>query len=96
MGLAVGEGVETTLAGMMLGFVPAWTLGDADGIKAFPVLAGIEALTIFVDADENETGQRSARTCSARWTAAGREVLRIVPVRPGEDLADVAVRRAQR
>ena len=93
--LAIGEGIETTLAGMMLGFCPAWTVGAAGGIKKFPVLAGIEALTIFVDADESETGQRSARECSARWTDAGREVVRIVPNCIGEDLADVAERRAR-
>ena len=94
-GLAIGEGLETTLAGMALGFTPAWAVGDAGGIGAFPILSGIEALTIFVDADESETGQRQARECSARWTAVGREVLRIVPTRIGEDLANISERRAR-
>ena len=46
--LVIGEGVETVLAGMQLGFRPAWALGSAGAIKSFPVLAGIEALTILV------------------------------------------------
>jgi hypothetical protein len=91
-GLTIGEGIETTLAGMMLGFRPAWATGDADGIKTFPVLAGIEALTILVDADANEAGPRATGECSTRWTTAGREVLRIIPNRTGEDLADIVKR----
>ena len=94
-GLAIGEGLETTLAGMALGFTPAWAVGDARSIGSLPVLSGIEALTVFVDADESETGQQRARECSARWTAAGREVLRIVPTHIGEDLADIGERRPQ-
>jgi putative DNA primase/helicase len=95
-GLVVGEGVESTLAGMGLGFAPAWALGSANGIRQFPVLAGIEALTILVDNDASGTGQAAARECSARWTAAGREVFRAVPLRPGEDFNDVVILRARR
>lgn len=94
LGLAIGEGVETVLGGLALGFCPAWATGDAGGIRSFPVLAGINALTIFVDADQSDTGQIAARECSARWTAAGCEVLRVTPNRIGEDLADIAKRRA--
>jgi hypothetical protein len=43
MGLTIGEGLESTLAGMMFGHAPAWALGPAAAIGAFPVLAGIEA-----------------------------------------------------
>jgi putative DNA primase/helicase len=41
-GLTIGEGVETTLAGMMEGFKPAWALCSSGAIKNFPVLSGIE------------------------------------------------------
>jgi hypothetical protein len=34
-------------------------------------------------------GIEAAITCSARWTAAGRSVLRVVPKEPGEDFNDV-------
>jgi putative DNA primase/helicase len=93
-GLAIGEGTETVLGGIALGFSPAWALGDACGVESFPVLPGIEALTIFVDHDESGTGQHAARECSCRWTAAGREVLRVVPNALGDDMNDVLRKRA--
>jgi putative DNA primase/helicase len=87
--LTIGEGLETTLAGMMLGYVPAWALGDAGELAAFPVLPGIESITILVDHDRSGTGQRAALRCSARWTDAGREVFRLVPRQPGADVNDL-------
>jgi hypothetical protein len=88
-GLTIGEGIETTLAGMMLGFSPAWGLGDADELGGFPVLAGLECLTILVDHDASGTGQRRALECSQRWTASGAEVFRAIPVRTGGDFNDI-------
>ena len=64
-GLAVGEGVETVLSGMQLGFCPAWALGDAEGVENFPVISGIEALNILVDNDASGRGQSAALECSA-------------------------------
>jgi putative DNA primase/helicase len=87
LGLAIGEGVETTLAGMMLGYKPAWACGDAGNVAGFPVLAGIDALTILVDHDD--AGQRAAAECAARWTAAGCEVIRINPRIEGADINDL-------
>jgi hypothetical protein len=43
--------------------------------------------TILVDHDE--AGMRAAAECSARWTAAGRTVHRIVPRTEGQDMADL-------
>ena len=79
---------------MMLGFRPAWAVGDANEIRTFPVLAGIEALTILVDHDQNEAGPKAAQECSRRWTAAGREVFRVKPVTSGHDMADIVHGRA--
>ena len=93
-GLSIGEGIETTIAGMMLGFTPAWSVGDAGELGFFPVLSGIESLTIFVDNDINGAGQRRARQCSESWTEAGCEVFRVTPERPGADLNDVIRSRA--
>jgi hypothetical protein len=93
MGLTVGEGLETVLSAMQLGFGPAWALGDSGNVRTFPLLSGIECLTIIVDNDESGTGQQAALECSSRWTSAGREVFRIIPNRCGEDINDV-VRRA--
>jgi hypothetical protein len=93
--LVAGEGIETVLAaatrithrGGLLR--PAWATGDANGLATLAVLPGVEALTILVDNDESGTGQRAAVTCSARWTAAGREVTRLIPRIPGDDFNNV-------
>jgi hypothetical protein len=101
MGLHIGEGIETTLAGMMppRNFRPAWALGSAGGIAKFPVLAGIEALTILVDHDQpdargRQAGHAAARECAERWMAAGRDVHSVVPRRVGTDMADLVTEAA--
>jgi putative DNA primase/helicase len=91
-GLTIGEGTETVLSAMQLGFSPAWALGDADNVRMFLVLSGIECLTIAVDNDESGTGQRAALDCSRRWTEAGREVFRVIPDRCGDDINDIVQR----
>jgi putative DNA primase/helicase len=93
-GLTVAEGIETSLAGMALHFRPAWALGTAGEVAKFPVLSGIECLTILVDNDPSGTGQASALECSQRWTSAGREVFRVVPTTVGQDMADIIGGRA--
>jgi putative DNA primase/helicase len=88
-GLHVGEGIETTIAGMMLGFAPAWALGDTSNLRSFPLLAGIDALTILVDNDPNQAGQAAASECFDRWAEAGREVWCVTPDRAGADINDI-------
>jgi putative DNA primase/helicase len=88
-GLAVGEGLETVLAAMQLGFCPAWALGGTSGTRTFLALSGVECLTILVDNDKNGAGQQAARECSERWTDAGRQVLWAVPSYSGDDFNDV-------
>ena len=53
---------------------PVWANLDAANLARFPVLAGVEALTIFTDRDASGTGQRAALECAERWLDAGREV----------------------
>jgi Toprim domain len=93
--LVLGEGVETVLSaatrvahrGTLL--QPAWAAGDAGHVGAFPVLSGVEALTLLVDADENGIGQCRAAECARRWTAAGRQVTRLTPRLVGADFNDL-------
>jgi hypothetical protein len=94
IGLSVGEGIETMIAARMRGLRPAWALGSAGTLKTFPVLSGVECLSIVVDHDlpdknGRQAGQEAALECSQRWTAAGREVRRLVPRRQGSDMADL-------
>jgi phage/plasmid primase-like uncharacterized protein len=102
-GLVLGEGPETVLAaatwishrGTLL--VPAWAAGGSSNIKKFPVLSGIEALTLLVDNDrpdkhDRRAGQDAAAECATRWSAAAREVIRLTPKALGADFNDVVLR----
>ena len=71
---------------------PAWAAIDAGNLAALPVLAGVQQLTILVDADESGTGQEKAKECSRRWVSAGREVRRLTPKKMGGDFNDIVGR----
>jgi len=89
-GLVIGEGVETVLAAATrithkaTLLRPAWACGFDGNMEIFPVLPGIEALTILVDHDANMAGQHAAEECANRWRDAGRDVIRLTP----RDLGD--------
>jgi hypothetical protein len=70
-GLGISEGVEDGISILLLGWSPVWAATSAGALARFPVLAGIEALTLFSDADE--PGIQAAGTCAKRWCTAGRE-----------------------
>jgi len=99
-GLVLGEGVETTLAaatriqhnGTLL--QPAWATGGSGNVARFPVLPGVEALTLLVDNDENGAGQQAAEKCARRWLATGREVELLTPNRLNDDFNDLVVARS--
>jgi hypothetical protein len=105
-GLTVGEGVETTLAAAL--YVrhdntclrPAWALVDAGNLKDFPVLDGIEHLTILSDNDApdargRQRGQEAAEICGQRWIDAGRDAELFLPNNAGEDFNDIGRRHAR-
>lgn len=95
IGLGIAEGIETALAIMQIaGWCPVWSCGSAGAISKFPVLAGVEALTIFCDLDDKGAGLTAARTCADRWRTAGREV-RIEMPPEGTDWFDALTARKE-
>ena len=89
-GLHIGAGVETCMTGrQQRNFRPAWALGADGAIAHFPVLFGIEAITLIQENDENGSSQKACRACALRWHAAGREVFIDVPKRGFNDINDV-------
>jgi hypothetical protein len=89
-GLTICEGVETGIGLLMDGCAPVWACGGAGTLARFPVLAGIECLTI--DADADAAGINAARRTAARWKRAGRDVAVSTPA--AGDWADVMQRRS--
>ena len=87
-GLHICEGIESALSLMQMGFCPMWAAGSTSQLKDFPVLAGVECLTIIADhdiADEagKQASQQAARFARQRWAAAGRETVMKIPKAPG-------------
>jgi putative DNA primase/helicase len=85
-GLAIAEGIESALAAAHA-FTPIWAAIDAGNLAAFPVLEGVEALTIIGDNDE--AGIAAANACARRWVRAGREVRIALPEVGGQDACDL-------
>ena len=84
-GLHIGEGIETCMTARMFGLRPTWALGSAGAIAEFPVLSGIECLTLLREHDH--ANKQASDACATRWTAAGWEVFNIRPI-AGKDIND--------
>lgn len=69
-GLHLAEGIETTLTAMCAGYCPAWATVNSGNLADFPVIPGIESLSIFVDNDPKFAGERAAEKCADRWLSA--------------------------
>ncbi|KAB7782907.1 hypothetical protein F8B43_4201 [Methylorubrum populi] len=85
LGLAIGEGIETSLSARQLGIRPVWALGSSDAIRTFPVLPGVEGLTILGETGDGGANARATQEAGTRWYRAGRTVEVIMP-RVGDDL----------
>jgi Toprim domain len=71
-GLHIGEGIETCLAARQVDFRPTWALGSVSAIACFPLLAGIEAISVF--AENDDASHQAATALGRRYMAAGCEV----------------------
>ena len=73
-GLLIGEGIETVLsASKRFRFRPAWSLISTSGIRSFPVLPGVECVTVAVDNDT--AGEEAAAELVRRYSTAGVEII---------------------
>jgi hypothetical protein len=99
-GLFVSEGVESALAGragividgVMTGMRPVWALGSAGAIGEFPVLPGVESLTVLGEGADDKANRKAFEKAATRWAAAGREVRLVQPI-AGGDANDIVMRR---
>jgi len=80
LGIGLAEGIETSVAVMQrLNWRPIWAATCAGAVASFPVLPGLDAITIFSDCDP--AGVRAAKACARRWVEAGREATIWTPER---------------
>nr|WP_245521276.1 toprim domain-containing protein [Rhizobium azibense] len=82
-GIGIAEGIEKGLALAASGWNPIWVTCGTATMRAFPVLAYIECLTVFCDRDE--PGRDAARIALGRWRDAGREARGLAPPAPFKD-----------
>lgn len=83
-GLYLAEGLETALSAMAKGLRPVWSTGSTALMKTFPVLDGINCLTVIADHDATGAGENAAREVEARWRRAGREACVFMPTSRGD------------
>lgn len=92
--LGIGEGIETTAAGMAFYGVPGWAAGDTSAMVKFgewlrtadPLITGaIKRLLVWGDAGAG--GESTARSLAFAATAAGIPLVELYFPRSGDDLA---------
>jgi hypothetical protein len=76
------------LAAQLIGFQPVWALGSATMIAGFPVLDGVEAISVLGEVGDGGANARAAQACADRWHASRREVFFVAPL-AGNDMNDV-------
>ena len=82
--------------------LPVWSTMTAVTLANFPVLPGVECLSIFADNDRakmqagrlRQAGNEAARKCAEAWANAGRETVIWTPPEIGTDFNDIAGRVA--
>ena len=88
LGLGLAEGIETGLSVVAIVWHPVWACGSTETLRHFPVLGGVEGITVFADNDENCAGFNAATECAQRHKAAGVTARIIKPRATGEDWND--------
>jgi putative DNA primase/helicase len=92
--MLIGEGIETTLAGMQASGLPGWAAGSTSGMTALILPSIVRHVIICADHDRSGAGERAARTAAARWRAEARRVHIYMSPRSGEDAADLILAAA--
>jgi putative DNA primase/helicase len=84
--LGIAEGIESALSAQEIHGVPVWATMSAGGLTRFPVISGLQFLTIF--ADHDEAGRKAAASCAKRYRSAGVDGEVRCPTVPGSDWND--------
>ncbi len=86
LGFGLGEGIESALS-LAHALTPVWAAIDAGNLGAFPVLEGVEGITVAVD--HEPVGSKAARELAQRWRASGRQVRLVMADQFGADINDI-------
>lgn len=86
--MVVGEGIETTLAGMQIFSLPGIAALSAGGLEKIEFPEQVRSVRILADADRSFTGQKSAYALAQRLAREGKRVAVEMP-ELGTDFADL-------
>jgi hypothetical protein len=96
--LVLGEGLETVLAAATripyagAPLTPAWAALSSKKLAALPIIPSVEQLVLLIDNDSNQEGQQAAAQVTARWRAANRTVVPLMPAEPDTDFNDLVLK----
>lgn len=93
--LIVGEGIETTIAGMAHYRKPGLAAISAHGMETLVVPQQYQFIIILADNDRSFTGQKAAFTLARRLDTEKRYVSVVMPRVPGFDFLDADDRQLQ-
>jgi len=93
--LAVGEGIETSLAVKQVIGLPTWAAVSAGGLERLEWPSSVSELLICADHDVNGRGLQAAHVLARRALEAGLTVKLALPPEPGTDWLDVLVSERQ-
>jgi putative DNA primase/helicase len=86
--MLIGEGIETTLAGIEVTGLPGWAALSTAGIVALALPRAVRNIVILADHDANGAGERAARIAQTHWRQEGRRVSVWMSPQPGADTND--------
>jgi putative DNA primase/helicase len=87
--LLVGEGIETTGAGMVATGLPAWAALSTSGLRTLALPPIAREIVILADNDANGAGAAAAHDAAQRWLREGRRVRVALPPETGTDFNDL-------
>ncbi|MCG7985040.1 MAG: toprim domain-containing protein [Candidatus Thiodiazotropha lotti] len=87
--MIIGEGIETTLAGMQMHNLSGIAAISASGMEHLQLPESVNEITILADNDLSFTGQAAAYALAKRTIRNGKAARVIVPERAGTDYADL-------
>jgi putative DNA primase/helicase len=90
--MGIAEGIETALSAQKIFDMPVWACLSAGGIAGFPIINGLQHLTIF--ADHDKAGIRAAVACARHYQQNGIKVEVRHPTSPGDDWNSFLLREA--
>ena len=90
--MGIAEGIETALSAQKIFAMPVWACLSTGGIAGFPIINGLEHLTIF--ADHDRAGIRAAVACARQYQKNSIEVEVRYPTSLGDDWNSYLLREA--